>query len=241
MSRQAYFNEKKKKFEGNACFDCGRNEYDNDFTEYKISLSLDDNPVEETEDMIETIWLCDICRDNMIDFLREDLWFPPKRSWFARPISKKSTGEKMYFETAEEFEEWCEIEQDLINDMGYIFGITKERQLTYEELDKWRKTNRLPDDVSIFWTIGERNYFNIDDPDTDSEDHAEKWKDLLDMYKEGDCEFSSIDSDGAILKIDMNKYMDAIEKRVNSDIERKNKVLKNMLRVRELLNEKDEN
>ncbi len=207
------------------CFDCGQDEYDSCSFEYKVSVEPGDLQVDD--DKTEMIWLCDRCRDTLMEFV-SDNWKPAPRSWFARPRSKKASGDIHVFYTPDELEEWCRDEEDMINDMCYVFGISNERQLTSSECQKWLRSNKLPKNVTIYWYNQDENYY-------DEEDSKSDWEELFDLYKCGDNEFSSYESEGAVLKIDWKNYLEAIKKRADEAQKRIDKVRTDVSRIEKLV------
>lgn len=170
------------------CLGCGNDDYGSDtFFEYEI------------RDLDEKIWQCESCREDMIGYLHDENPWTPAPNWrtfLARPLRKKSNSDRYTFNSIEEFEEWCTDEEDFINEVGYTFGVSNNRALSPLECKEWLTKGYVEED--IYWL----------DLEGDPEDDPEDWKKLVNMIRNGDCDFSSLESDGVVLNLDLPKYYD---------------------------------
>jgi len=149
----------------------------------------------------EQVLFCDGCRDDAVEFFveMEEL---PKRVFFAKPLSiRKSKEYREVFDNVEDFQNWCESEMD--QDIPYVFGITiTNKQPESKHIQKWLKGGPEPSSGGkIFWT---------NDPKEDWED-PEDWEKLVEMYKEGDCNFSHINDPDVVWKMDIPKFFEFVK------------------------------
>ena len=162
---------------------------------------------------VETIGIlsyCDSCLDNICDEL---IYEPPKFFFIVKPRRKNSGYSREIFATIDEFEEWCETNEEIVDSL--VYGVYKSLQWSQNDRNKWITKGNEND--KFYWHPDEEDSdsdldtnneeeeeeeADEDDRDADDEDdecikknrknsHIRKhislqWERLIEYYKEGD-------------------------------------------------------
>jgi len=145
--------------------------------------------------------LCQSCRDDAVEFYVK-MAEPPSRIFFAKALSyRKSKDYREVFYDVDSFSEWCQ--NNIDDDMPYVFGITTTNvKPNDKQIRKWINGGDEPSSCGkIFWT---------NNPEEDWLD-PEDWEKLVEMYHDGDSNFSNIDDPDVVWEMDLTKFFDFVK------------------------------
>lgn len=145
---------------------------------------------------------CDNCFQDLVCDLDIE---PPTYSFVVKPRRKNSDFDRHIFDTTEEFEEWCEDNNDTID--SFKFGMYKSDNWSISLQNKWLKTG--VEDENFYWIHEDDNYCDRDEPE----------KLLVSLYKEGDNRLWSWDMSMKYLTFSANEgLLDRYVKKLDDKI-----------------------
>lgn len=167
----------------------------------------------ETDNLYQDIEIENIGKHSYCDGCFQDLVCDlkithPEWIFLVKPRRKKSDLNRLIFDTVEEFEDWCEENNDILD--CYVFGMYKSDNWSVSSQLKWLSNEYdCESDNDFYW-------IHLDD---DFSDRDEPEKVLVSLYKEGDNKLWSWYTDMKHLSFSVSrKVLDSYVKKLDDKI-----------------------